>query len=450
MSEPVVVLGGSPAGLRAAAGLAASGHSVTLVCPGTSASGVDHEDLPIDTGAAFVTDFLAELTREVMGPMTPLAGLEVPQTGVLCRGSAASLPLSRGDVARFFDVGAALPAAFAWTEVRFRQRFGEYVGGWSELRTYEDWVRFHFSEPVFRHVYASYCQKRWGAPDEVGAAIARRHHGFYEEGALLAPSSGPAGAIAEQLERLSGEGHQVLFNQTINGLRVEDGRVVAVETASGDIDVPGSLFSAHPPDQMLSWLSDALPAAIAGEGKHLTCRHSVQVLLPVEEEPEFFETHIVDASVSAWRMIRPSTLPGCGSLAGHVMLHLTVDESDPFWGVSAREVGDRLGAQLARTGYVIPAEGGEVRVNRLPHHQPMWTHTFHPAWTRAMLAMNGLGVRFVGRAGAFAQFDLHGEIQLLEGLVNNNVADQHELHLMFVDPPVSNDERLSLRRFIAS
>jgi hypothetical protein len=423
---------------------------VTLVCPGASASGLEHEDLPIDTGVAFVTDYLAELTLEVMGPMTPLAGPEVPQTAVLCRGRAASLPLSRGDVARFFDVGAALPAAVAWTEVRVRQRFGEYVGGWSELRTYEDWVRFHFGEPVFRHLYAPYCEKRWGAPDEVGAAIARRHHGFYEEGSLLAPRNGPAGAIADQLARLSGDGHQVLLNQTINGLRVEDDRVVAVETAAGDIDVPGTLFSVHPPAQMLEWMSEALPTAVVGEATQLTCRHAVQVLLPVEEEPEFFETHIVDPNVAAWRMIRPSMLPGCAALAGHVMLHLTVDESDPFWGVSAREVGDRLGAQLNRTGYVTPAEGGEVRVNRLPHHHPMWTHTFHPAWTRAMLGMNRLGVRLVGRAGAFAQFDLHGEIQLLEGLVTNDVADQHELHLMFVDPPVVNDEHLSLRRFIAS
>ena len=67
-----------------------------------------------------------------------------------------------------------------------------------------------------------------------------------------------------------------------------------------------------------------------------------------------------------------------------------------------------------------------------------------------MVAMNTLGVRLVGRAGAFAQFDLQGEMQLLEGLLEQELVDQHELHRMFVDPPVANDARLSLRRFITN
>ena|GEM_PF-5394627 len=449
MSEPVVVLGGSPDGLRAAAALAARGHTVTLVCPGSSVSGVTYEDLPIDTGAAFVTNYLAELTREVMGAMSPVAGVEAPQSAVLARGRAAELPLSRADVARLFDAGVALPAALAWTELRFRHRFGEYLGGWSELRTYQDWVRFHFGEPVLQHVYGPYCKKRWGSPEEVGAAVARQHHGVYEDGSMLAPSAGPAAAIAAQLERLQGGAHQILLEQEVQSLRVEDGRVVAVETQDGAIDVAGPLFSGHPPARMLDWLTDALPVEEVGESRHLRCRHGVQVLLPVEKEPPFFETHIVEPNVSAWRMIRPSDLPGCSALAGHVMLHLTVDASDPFWEVSDREVGERLGAQLGRTGYVAVRKG-EVRVNRLADHHPLWAHTFHPQWSRAMVAMNTLGVRLIGRAGAFAQFDLHGEMQLLEGLLDQELVDQHELHRMFVDPPVGNDARLSLRRFITN
>jgi hypothetical protein len=400
-------------------------------------------------GVAEVPDFLAELTRDVMGTMLPLAGPDTLLSAILCDGVVTALPMTRAGVVSLFTPVQAVPAALAWTEMRVRQRFGEYLGGWSELRSYSDWVRYHFGVPVAQRLHLPYCTKRWGAPDEIGSALARFHHGVVDEGAMLAPKAGPAGAIAAQLDRLKAEPHRVLVGGTIEGLRVEDGRIVAVATSQGEVDVPGLLFSALPPDQMLTLLAGSLPRSIVGEAEHLRCRHGLQILLPVDSAPDAFVTHLIDPGVSAWRMIRPEQLPGCESLAGTVLLHLTVDESDPFWTLPNTELRERLAAQLEATG-VVKVAPGAVRVNRLPHHEPVWSTRFHPSWNRVMLAMNGLGLRLVGRSGAFGQFGLHGEMHLLEGLLDEQSIDQHEVQRLFVDPPVVNDEKLSLRRFIAS
>jgi hypothetical protein len=431
--ERSVVLGNGLSGLRAAAALAAAGHRVLLLGP----VGAENPEIPEDLGFSFRAGPSGPLLEPVTGHLEPMD--REFSRGFAFEGHLCALPPRLSELLDLLPPATAARAGTGWAAARLEARYGSLIGAWTEVRTWEDRAVRQFGRPIFEIFLDDYAARRWGPAGCVAAATGRRRAGRrgWER---VAARQGPKQAQEGLVRFLEGHDAELRPDYRVRSLEVENGRVVAVrcDTPRGSrrLRVNEALWVTWPPSELLRWIGNALPAGVVQDGTQLQSKNAIQVLVRVSgEERLFFETHLVGRAPSFFRLVRPGMIPGCEGLSGHLIAHANVASDDPLWRAGTGEIAAALRAAIdaAGLGYLDPKD---PRINHVAGHEPVWPPTWHPSWMRLLVALDALGIRTVGRAGAFAPLDEAGEWALLDALLTKPTLPVREVHRLFVDPPV--------------
>lgn len=445
MREPVVVLGGNPGAVRAAAAFSLAGHPVHLLEPGYVAGGLAWPDLPVDLGWSERAPAPGSLAERLVGPCVEVPGST--SVGIFAEGRIHRLPLGYGDLFRLTDPLSSLRLGRGVAWALTQDRLSVFFGSYGEVRSYRDWVVSWFGRAAFEMLYASYCARRWGPPEEIGAAVAARFHGREPPAPTVACSEPPADQWATWLATVERAGGRVVLRAGVRRILAEGGRAVGVELGDGE-EVRGRVVCAGLPRHLAKQAGDLLPAEIASDLGALRWRRSLQVLVPVEGEEDLpTVVHLLDPDSLFFRVFRPSVLPGCGHLARHLVVHASVAEGDPL-GFQDDDALVRAASTLLRRAGIARPRTGPGRVLRLDFHDPVWTRSWYPTWVRVLEAAEQAGVLLVGRTGAFGLLDPVAEAGLLEDCLRPD-RSWREAHRAWVDPPGrTGSEEPSPRRFI--
>lgn len=415
----VVVIGGGPGAVRAAGELRRAGRRVVLLQAGPRVGGVAHPEVPLGLGAEAFGAVPAGW-RRVQGLPAGLAAGSSPDCGCV-----HALPLSRAVLPSLFEASALPGAMAAWSRARGAVELAKLLGGGKETRTYREWVVQHFGEPVFEHLYAPYCRRRFGDPAEVTVNVARLHHGSPGATGWAAFEAGPAARLAQDLE-----GVEVVLGAEVRS--VAPGRV---STTAGDVD--GDVFVDASPSQVVAWLGDQAPTGLQNEVSRLYCRYALEVTVRGGASLPFV-THVAHAPFAAYRLVRHALLPGNGTLAGHVSAQFALEPGDPLWTTDDAQLAELVVSGLHALG-AADAEVGGARVQRVENHHPVWAYTTAARVRQYHLALAEKKLVPVGRAGLFSPVDGEAEIAYLAGVATQS-APFKELYRRHVEPPVVDDD----------
>jgi hypothetical protein len=287
-------------------------------------------------------------------------------------------------------------------------------------------------------MYRDYAARRWGADGEsLSSSVARIHHNpAGDKTAGQVPGGGPEAALAHAVSVIEGAGGEVLCGANVRGLKVVDGRVVAVRVGRRNIAVDGDLWVARPPGVVAGWLGEHLHSGLQVDASALKTWDAVQVVMPVDEVSQVDEIHLLEPGSVAWRITQ--AYGGEFQAVYHATVH--PDSPDPDPAAMAR-----LGASLGLKGL----DPGAATVERLREWVPVWAPLTHPRLRRLFLAMSELGIVAVGRRGTFSPICAGTEITLAARYASSETPDQREGLRTLLEPPVRTDDlNASFRDFI--
>lgn len=411
-----IVVGGGPGAVRAAGALARSGRSVVLLQVGTRVASLAHPDVPMGTG----------LERFVQAPpgWRPVPSLT---TGVMVGRDCAcvrALPLSRATLPGIFPALELPSALAAWSRSRAKVELARLIGGGQETRFYKDWVVQHFGVPVFERLFAPYCTRRFGDPAELTVNVARAIHAE-RPGGWYSRESGTAAELAGNLS-----GVQVVVDAKISALQA--GKVVV---EGGEFE--GELYVDLPPARVVELLGPAAPHGLAHEVARLRCRHALEVVVQGGSSLPMV-THVVDAPMPFYRLVRLGALPGNPSLAGTVSVQFSLEEGDALWETPNEALVQQVVSALLSIG-IDDASATGARVQRVANFHPVWAYTHHARMRQYAIRLAELKITPVGRSGLFAPVDGSAEAGFLNDLAAGGLSVR-ELFRRHVDPPVVDDD----------
>jgi len=315
MNEPVVIIGGGPAGVAAALELSRHAIAVVLLEADEALGGLSRtrqfQGARFDVGPhRFFTKNreIRELWRQTLGDDF----LDVDRlTRIFYGGQFFQYPLSLGDTLR--KVGPVTAAGFAASYLSARLRAAVAK---RSPETFEEWVVAQFGRRLFEAFFQTYTEKVWGIPcRQIGAEWAaqrikglslaeairnalRRSRGNGSTASAAAakptvktlverfqyPRLG-AGQMYEHIAaRARGQSAQVLLNTKAVGLRHERGRVVAVLTEPGPEIPCAHVLTSNPITEVVLGCDPAPPPAVSAAARALRYRGHLCVNLLVEGE----------------------------------------------------------------------------------------------------------------------------------------------------------------------
>lgn len=339
-------------------------------------------------------------------PEPPPAGFDAapaPSRALLLRGQMLPLPLSSANLGKLIPAAQLARAGVALGRARAASAVAAFVGGGREERSYRDWVRYRFGNPVYEAVFAPYASARFGDPESVICGVARVVHGE------AAPTgSRPSPALWTEL--------QAPVDAVVTALR-ED----CVSTETGDYH--GQVVVDLAPLDVLRLWSPGADSVLAIDAGRLRARHGVEVMLRGNLPDGINEVHVVGAPF--FRAVQHAD--------GWVALHLAVDMGAPEWTENDASLARQLAQVAAEVGLSgLSADGAVVR--RFPLHHPLWaiSHlTRLRTWTEALVEG---GIEPVGRVGLVspmspAAIAAYAEDRLIHGASLRDCIRHH------VEPP---------------
>lgn len=422
-----LLLSSSPGGSVVAAGLAARGHEVTLLRVGGAPDPAP--EVPVDLGLLSVT---AEdpLANEVFGPLVPFT----PTRAVVVDGALRTLPLDPLAIQRLFPATRTPQAASALVQARARMALAALIGGGREQRSYRDWVVQRFGEPVFQRLFSAYAEKRFGPPESLVCGVARTHHGPVAPCALVAPAEGWGGVARRVAARVPTRDVAEVHALRADGVDTDTGRF----TGTPWVDLP--------PATVLPLLAGRDPSPVAHHVARMEFRHGVEAILRGGEQLPF-ETHVLDAALPFFRVVRVGLLPGALH-TDRLSVQFAVEPGAAWAAEDASFVAAAVEG-LERVG--VRVDRGSALVRRLPAFHPVWSTGHLVRLRHWVLFLEEAGVNPFGRSGLASLTDLGTDLRWLEGRTGEEPVELRELARQLIEPPVRDPvERPHLRSFIVA
>jgi protoporphyrinogen oxidase len=172
----------------------------------------------------------------------------------------------------------------------------------------EEWVTNRFGRRLFELFFKSYNEKVWGVPaSEIRAEwAAQRIKGLSFFSAAKAaffgnkgnkikslisefnyPRYGPGQMWDAMTAAILEQGGEVHLDEPVTGLRIEDGKVVAVESGSETYEYPDAVISSLPLREVVRMVSPSAPEAVLDAANGLRYRDFLTVALVVDGEDLF-------------------------------------------------------------------------------------------------------------------------------------------------------------------
>ena len=421
MRERPIILGGGPAGLTAAYLLARNGREPLVLEALPQVGGLARTEVRdgyrFDIGGhRFFTKSteVQRLWHDILGDEFLLR----PRLSrIYYRGRFIDYPLRGSDLVRKLGVVELTRAVASYVAaVTRRSRPDE---------TFEDWVSQRFGRRLYDMFFRSYTEKVWGvACTELRAEwAAQRIRGLSFASAARAAVFGGGGsrvrslieefhyprlgpgqmweAMADEIESAGGE---VRTSAPVEGLRIEDDRVVEVQCA-GRCVAAGPVISSLPLRTMVGLAAPGPPPDVVEAAAGLRYRDFVCVALVLEGEELFpdnwiyvHDPRVRVARVQNFAAWSPSMVPEAGRSC--VGMEYFCFEDDDLWSRSDEEL---IGLATAEFSTIELGERGRVlagHVVRVPKAYPIYDDTF--AWRVQLVRgwLDGLsGLQQVGRNG---------------------------------------------------
>lgn len=432
-----IIIGGGPAGLRAAA----AAQDATLYDPTETLGGLTHPELPEDRGVA---DPAGEAEIAALYGEAPAIPADRLTMALRCNGVTVALPMRRRALRTLLPKDALVPAVVEMARVRARARMHDLLGGGQERRTVAHWGDHLFGQVLYDHVYSAYIRQRYGDPEELNVSVARVHHGVPAPESWVGLGRTPAQGLAA-LRRKIPTVHQGV---RLEAIEVRGGKVDALRTAEGRVELHGELWYAGPLEALGGLLGDALPPGPRWQLQRLRGRHRISVAMrrvgAGEELPA--ELHVADPA-PFFRLSRPELLFDDVELSGVVVAELSLAAEDPRAALSDAELAALVAESVRRLG-LPELDTSTARVRRLAHYDPEWIGPWHPNHLAMALALSAMGLHLVGRLATHRFVDAGRELQYINALLKRP-GELRELSRTLLDPPVTlNDQDVSLTRFV--
>ncbi|MDQ6751715.1 MAG: NAD(P)/FAD-dependent oxidoreductase [Actinomycetota bacterium] len=421
MTERPIILGGGPAGLTAAYLLAHQGRAPLVLEALPQVGGLSRTEVRdgyrFDIGGHRFFTKSAEVERlwhEILGDQFLLR----PRLSrIYYRGRFIDYPLRGADLVRKLGVPELMRVTASYVAaVTRRSRPDE---------TFEDWVSQRFGRRLYEMFFRSYTEKVWGVPcTELRAEwAAQRIRGLSFASAARAAAFGGGGsrvrslieefhyprlgpgqmweAMAEEIESAGGE---VRTGAPVQRLRIEDERVVEVQSDRGSV-AAGPVISSLPLRTMVGLAVPGPPPEVVEAAAGLRYRDFICVALVLEGEDLFpdnwiyvHDPAVLVARVQNFAAWSPWMIPEAGRSC--VGMEYFCFEGDDLWSRSDDELVELATAEFSSVGL---GDRGRVlagHVVRVPKAYPIYDESF--AWRVEVIRgwLQGLsGFQQIGRNG---------------------------------------------------
>ena len=418
----VAVLGAGPAGLMAAWELHKAGCKVVVIEADERVGGLSATHSFTAEAGTFRFDFgghrfithnpdLLEFVEQIMGDELLHS---IRKSVIRFKGRTYDYPLAIGDLLK----NAPLPLlAGAASDLLFKLPFTEPVTDRNNA-SFADWIESRFGSTLYRNFFEGYTGKLWGIPpSELSADWAAQRISLLalkDVARRLIPKRDATprtyarsyrypkfgfGRIFEKLaEKLTAEGVEILLNSPVNGVRLEAGKIVAIETGGSESEVRC--------DQVISTLPLPKMAEFIGLENQLGYRALRFFNMPMATENISDNTwqYLSDPEILATRLQEPRrrsphmTPKGYSSL----MLEIPCFEGDELWRSSDQQLYPRVQQDLQRLGVDTSLSTGEFFSTRASYAYPLLRVGYQYERQRVVDALNQIpNLIMSGRQGTF-------------------------------------------------
>ncbi|MBI1355358.1 MAG: FAD-dependent oxidoreductase [Acidobacteria bacterium] len=434
MSRPrVVILGGGPAGVGAAARLAVAGAAEVTLLEQNELLGGNAGSFPI---AGFRADFGSHRLHpacdpEILRDLQALLGpdlLDRPRDGrIRLQGRWIGFPL------RPLDLALGLPPSFlagaAWDAASKPFRAAATPENFATV------LERGLGRTICRSFYFPYAEKIWGlSPAALSATQARRRVSAGSPAKLIRKVLGavPAfrkpgagrffyprggfGRISEELGRQAETaGARILIGARVGKLEREGDRIVAVgfERKGQPERLEAEQFFSTLPASLAVRLQDPPPpASILTAADSLRFRSMLLIYLVIDRQQytRWDAHYFPEAALRITRLSEPKNYSASTEPAGRTLLcaELPCDADDAVWASSDDDLARLVVEDLCQAGLPDPGRPARVAVQRLRFAYPIYEPSAEEAFATIDRWLGTLD-RFVsfGRQGLFAHDNTH-------------------------------------------
>ena len=402
-SDPIVVIGGGPAGLTAAYEIVKRGGSV-IVYEGDSVLGgisrtVEMDGWRFDIGGhRFFTKVkeVEALWHEILPDEEFL--LRPRMSRIYFDGKYYDYPLKASNALKNLGIFEAVLSVGSYVMARIRPP--------KDQTNYEGWLVARFGWRLYRRFFKTYTEKVWGVQVKEMPAdwAAQRVKGLSLSKAIINavtpkrkqtkitslieefqyPKYGPGmmwERCAEHVERLGG---RVVLNTKVVGIVHDANGATSVKLKAKDGSVStqaaSHVISTMPMAQLVDVFEPALPANVVSAGHALSYRDFLTVALVIPEELAFPDNWIYIHA----QEVKVGRIQNFGSWSPYLVkegrtclgLEYFVFEGDELWNASNEELIARGKQELEWLGLAKASDVEAGFVFRMPKAYPYYDYTY--------------------------------------------------------------------------
>ena len=271
---------------------------------------------------------------------------------------------------------------------------------YKEEETFEQWVTNRFGKRLFETFFKSYTEKVWGIPcSELKAEwAAQRIKDLSLKTAIAAmflkpqeaiktlieefdyPRLGPGMLWTAVQERINAQGGQVQLNSNVVGIQRDDQRIISVTVEqNGRTQTIGgrSFISSMPVTQLLKWLDPPPPPRVLQAANQLNYRDFLTVCLIINKPALFPDNwiYVHDPNVQAGRIQNyknwsADMVPDAATTS--LGLEYFCNEGDAIWNMPDEELVALGTQEIAKIGLVSPNDVVDGAVFRVEKSYPVY------------------------------------------------------------------------------
>lgn len=453
VNEPVIIIGGGPAGLTAAYQLMKAGRKSVVLEKNAIVGGIarteSYKGYRFDIGGhRFFTkvDQVNALWQEVLGDDF----LTRPRMSrIYYQNKFYNYPLRLSNV--ISNLG--LIESF----LIFLSYLGAKISPYPQENTLEEWVSNRFGPRLYRTFFKTYTEKVWGMPcHEISAEwAAQRIKGlsFFTavQNALLGPRNGQIKTLIDQFQYprlgpgmlweriqqlLTTAGHSMLLQTEALSIHHQNRKISHVTAQNGDgtQNITGShIISSMPLSHLINRLEPSPPAEIVDSANRLTYRDFLTVVLIVNR-PHIFpdnwiyihSPHVKVGRIQNFKNWSPEMVPDPTKTS--LGLEYFCNAGDPVWSLPDDSLIKLATEELAQIGLVGPAEVEGGVVLRQKKAYPVYTGAYKTHLERIQSYLNGFNnLQTVGRNGLHMYNNQDHSMLTAMLAVKNILGEQHNV-----------------------
>jgi protoporphyrinogen oxidase len=449
--NPVVVIGGGPAGLAAAYELVENGVQPLLLEKADRAGGIarteTYKGYHFDIGGHRFFSKVQEINR-LWHKMLGEDFLTVRRISrIYYQGSFLDYPLGVSNT--LSNLGAIESFLILLSYVKAQVR------PYPQEHTFEQWASNRFGQRLYRAFFQTYTEKVWGIPCHMIKAdwAAQRIRGLSLMAALsnallrkqnakslisefLYPLRGPGMMWQRFQQAIEAGGGQVRLNARAVGIKHDNGSVAAVTYGDGDdiVEIPvGHLISSMPITKLVALLEPKPPAQVLEAAAKLCYRAFLIVVLIVDRQhlfpDQWIYVHSPDVQVGRIQNFKNwSAAMVPDSKKTSVGMEYFCNEGDATWTMSDADLIALASRELSELGLAQSTDVIDGLVLRQPQAYPIYDSEYGEHLMVIRDYLEGLdNLQTIGRNGMHRYNNM--DHSMLTGIfaAQNALGAQHNL-----------------------